>query len=236
VDNTTCTEPAFANHRTADLYLSFRDESTILVMNSGGANALQITGGAFYQARFGSNAPPLDELIAEFPCLAFDSYLALDGDRNAPLSFTPGSAPASNWGSSLAAGWFTTTLSGPGGTPGVRTVQDAGRFGDSRHYIRVARISAPLGALVNGRLEASYIGVSGQTFAGQVVSIPDWSEAAASLDLNRDGEVDSGDVGIVARAMGATGEYTGEADLNADGVVDGEDLRLVVDGAARALR
>lgn len=235
VDNSSssCSDIA-GTHRTVDLYMAFENLATVLVVDSNATNGLKIANGSFYQARFGSNAPPDPELVADFPCLAFDSYFALDGDRSAPLTFTPGSVAGSNWGSSVIAGWFTTTFSAPGGVPGVNSIRDSSRFGDDKNYIRVARLTAPSSASVSGAIEISFIDRAlNQTFAAKVVALPDWTLARGALDLNGDGSVDSADVAIVAGAMGRPGGASG-ADINGDGMVTTEDLSLVVQAASGA--
>lgn len=225
VDNSACEETA--SLRTADLYLGFDAPSRVTNVDSGGDVAIEIEGGSFYQNEFGSNRAPGAGIEDVIPCLAFDSYLAIEGEAAPPpqIAFTPGGAPnPSDWGSTLNAGWFVTSNS-----PGVR---NPGFFGDGRYYTRIGRFTAEAEASVGGMVRVFFIdATAGNTVASSVVGVPDWTVARASLDVNEDGRIDSDDVASMMRRIGAESPGDGEplrGDLNRDGKVDSADLRLLL--------
>jgi hypothetical protein len=61
---------------------------------------------------------------------------------------------------------------------------------------------------------------------GSYMVDPDSAQSRSWLDLNRDGNVDSGDLGVLMSDWGPCSGCL--ADLNADGAVDGDDVALLV--------
>ncbi|MCA9307502.1 MAG: hypothetical protein KDA16_13295, partial [Phycisphaerales bacterium] len=143
VDNTGCDE--LDGYRTADLFVRFNQAVSVLTIQSRAETGLSIENGAFAQHPDGNNARPSSAQIVADPCIAFDSYLAIN---EAGIVFTPPEPGVLDWGPSLVGNWFSL-----GGTA---SVQDRARFGDQGHYVQVARITAPAGETrVGGTLVVS---------------------------------------------------------------------------------
>jgi hypothetical protein len=83
---------------------------------------ITLTNGSFYNDGFGSDTQPSSGFITLVPTLEWDTYAATPGGETALASFTPGSQYGQNPGTAdppvgntvIAAGWFDTTLTGPG--------------------------------------------------------------------------------------------------------------------------
>jgi hypothetical protein len=157
-------------------------------------------------------------MVEVVPCLAFDSYLTIG--ESAPF-FTPTfpDPAAGDWGQTLVAEWFPT----PGAD--IATVQDPERFGDDRFYVRIARITVPIGTrALTGRLETITI-INGGPPVDRDVTVYHCSSCWGQYDLNSDGVVSDLDLEIMINLLG---EEDPAADLDADGTVDLDDLRLLI--------
>lgn len=199
--------------RTAALYLGFLDEPGAPVITSGtsdqGVHAITVSNGVFIQHPLGSNDPPREVVTDVFPCARYDSFLSVGDD--API-FPLGAPNPLDWGTTLNAIWISF---------GATSLQDPGRFGDNRHYIRIGQFTASSSAIISGAVRID--------FAGElaIAQVPDWTTITArALDLNFDGQVDSTDVGIVIRAYGTSNPAY---DFDGDGTIGGDDLRPLLD-------
>jgi len=198
----------FPGTRTAELYVGFLDGPSLPVITSSAETGITISNGEFIQHQFGSNNPPTAAVIQSFPCVQYDSFLSV-GDADPVIL---GILDTVNWGTTLDAAWFSIE-----GT----SEQNPGKFGDDRHYVRIARFTAQAAATIAGSVRLDYAGEL------SIVEIQDWTIAAAfALDLNFDGQIDAGDVSIVTRAYGKSNPAY---DFDGDGVVDGDDLRPLLD-------
>lgn len=209
---------ALVNKRSNDLYFGFQQRPAIPggpVITSQNEARILISGGSFYQDPLGSNGPTNDAILTVLPCLAFDSYLTIGGAN--PV-FLPGTdLDPLDWGPAITAAWFTTDFSN------IVVEQNPAKFGDNRHYIRAARLTADLGVQVDGEVDVAFV-IDG---AAQTVRIgvPNCPFCWQSFDLNLDGGVDSDDVGFVLSLMGSDNS---RADLNRDGLVTPSDVELIV--------
>jgi len=227
IDNASCSD--VEGMRTADLYVGFDTPAQVNVVSSGDAAGIEISDGAFYQHPApASNKAPTPGIEQIFPCIPFDSHLAIEGVASPQISFTPGGEPnPQDWGSTLRAEWFVTSAS-----PGR---QDATLFGDNRFYTRLGRFTAPAEASVGGEIEVFFSDGSAGNVDSAIVRVLDWSRARGELDLNADGLVDSADVALLVESVqsgqGAGRQVSGGAspDVNGDGAVDGADLRTMLE-------
>lgn len=159
VDNASC--DSLENYRTADLFIRFNQSSSVLTVQSRAVTGLKIENGTFSQHPNGTNAPPTSAQIVANPCIAYDSYLAIN---EAGIVFTPPEPGALDWGSNLVGNWFSL-----GATP---TIQDPTRFGDQGHYVHVARITAPAGETrVGGTLIISVRGATSTAISNVTVTV-----------------------------------------------------------------
>ncbi len=206
--------------RSNDLYLGFETSPDAPVISSIPDTQLFMINGVVHQDPFGSNSPPSDFVTNLFPCVAYDSYLTLGG---ASPIFLPGtSLDPADWGSALTAAWFTTDFGG------INIEQNPTKFGDSRFYLKIARITATQGVRIEGELTVDYAvdGVGQPTTSVPVLQCPVcWK----SFDLNGDGVVDAGDVNFVMAMLGTNDQLT---DLNSDGIVNAADLSLIINETA----
>jgi len=209
--------PELEGYRSADLFLSYRERPTLVVVASTPARGLSITGGEFYQHPLGNNAPAAPAAFQIAPCLRYDSHLTVG--EAAPF-FSP-SYPQPNpadWGDTLVAEW----LPAPGETSDF--IQDESRFGDNRYYVRIARITVPVGTRsLNGALET--IAIRNGSTMDHDVTIYHCNACWGQYDLSGDGVVSDVDVEIMIDLLGEPHEA---ADLDGDGTVDLDDLRLLI--------
>jgi len=202
-------------HRSADLYLGYRDLPDVIGITSDPVTGLRIEGGGeFYHHPLGNDRPPSGNIGDFVPCALFDSYLTVGETR--PL-FTPTyGSPA--WGSSVGAEW----LPSPGES--IDAVVDPTLFGDDRSYVRIGRFTVPAGArFVGGFLEL--VGVRGTMSFDDDVTVYHCSGCWGEFDLNSDGVVSDLDLEIMIELLGQEHDM---ADLDGDGLVDIDDLRLLI--------
>ncbi|TVQ33093.1 MAG: hypothetical protein EA376_03295 [Phycisphaeraceae bacterium] len=225
VDNSDC--PLLGDHRTGDLYLGFNEPGRVVLIESNDVDGIRIENGSFRQNNPGGNGPPPEgledepDLPPEFICWLFDSYLTIEGVRPpSSVSFAV-APPANNWGSTLIATWFVFA-----GGAGAETLQDPVFFGDNRHYVRIGRFTAEQSATIFGAVTAFFQPQATGEVSGIRYEVPDWSLARGALDINGDGQVDSGDLGLLMQMLGTSNPA---GDLNGDGMVTMSDVRLFLE-------
>jgi len=168
---------------TADLYIRMSSAARLQFVvsaddvNPPAARALRVTGGEFFQHAFGDRIKPTAQVIEQAPCVAFDSFLALDTPQTA-AGVTP---------SIFQLFWTATAVEGLWVVPGFSAAtaeparQDAVRFpGDpTGYYIRVARFSVDRGATISGFVDLGIVPVgTGQTM-NLTIPIPACAECFA---------------------------------------------------------
>lgn len=210
--------PALMDQRCADLYVGFGSPRRVIVVDSPAGTGLRITGGGFYQDQFGraSNGPPAAGLSDLFPCVAFDSYLTIEGAQPPDTVAFAVDPPPADWGSSLVASWFVFI----NGEPGALAAQRPGVFDDGLYYVRVGRFTAPRDAVLAGDLTIYHANAPMVEPDVAMLAVPIWSRPCPA-DLTGDGAVTSADLGLL---LGAWGQRTPAADITGDGVVNSADL------------
>ncbi len=205
-------------YRSADLFLGYLEIPSLAAVASAPGIGLTVEGGEFYQHPLGDNAPPNPALFEFAPCLRYDSFLTIGDTRPFFTPTFPQPSPG-DWGQTLVAEWFPT----PGAQ--ILTVQDPERFGDDRFYVRIARITVPVGTRsLTGRLETITI-TDGGPPVDRDVTVYHCSSCWGQYDLNSDGVVSDLDLEIMISLLG---EEDPAADLNGSGAVDLDDLRLLI--------
>lgn len=177
VNNGNCEDEAngidLTGFRTADLFLrmpvdvdlpsqpAFRVTFYIvgeLVTPPGGGSPvwvdfLRISGGEFHQDISGSIFRPFASDVADLPCLAFDSYAAMDtGSTEAgPSDQQPSALQADSFTSE---GLFGIYAAPAGASTGIPAVQDTARFPNDPcgRYVRIGRFTVTPGASLSGEL------------------------------------------------------------------------------------
>lgn len=172
--------PNLGGTRTFDLYLRLSAPRRILIVESNPISShITIDGGLVYQHPAGSNRPSNPNLFVPFPCLEFDSYLALEGVVP-PVTPTPenlsieglsasgGTAPLSEstWTGVFGAFWFLTPQQAP--TAGQNEIL----FGNEMYHARIARFTLPAGVNAGGALNAFVTPAAGSGQTAQVTGIP----------------------------------------------------------------
>jgi hypothetical protein len=226
-----------AGVRTADLYVGFEEPllaPVATIIQSAPISGLHLNvGGGFHQdSDIDEDGPPSFGALTLFPCSEFDSYVTLG--ETSPF-FTPEySSPyftlredpddADNATPALVAEWLSGDLSGAS----IEFESDFEKFGDSRVYLRIARISVTEGTTyVGGDLLVRYAPMSGGgSIVAETVEVENCPACWADLDLNQDGIVNDADIDTLAAFMGSDAT---KADFDSSGVVDGLDMRILLD-------
>ena len=145
-----------AGFQTYDLYLRMADPHSFLGVYSsgitGGRIAFTEMGGFVYHAPepFNSDSAPLPAVVAQFPCVEFDSYFAL-GD--ADIILFSNATNSSVWSGELSVVWAANLLNDPN-LPQAR--RDAALLGDDSYYIRIMRVTVRPEVTPSGSLVADY--------------------------------------------------------------------------------
>jgi len=207
-------------YRTADLYLGYLSPPSVVGVASPPVTGLSLENGAFYQHPLGNNDPPNPAVFDVAPCLRYDSHLTV-GETMPLITPTFGTLDAADWGDNLVAEW----LPSPGAR--IQVLQDPDFFGDDRHYVRILRVTVPVGVRsLTGTLETFTIAQGQNAVVDRDVVVHHCAACWGQYDLNADGVISDLDLEIMIALLGSDDEP--EADLDGDGVVDLDDLRLLI--------
>jgi len=212
-----------SEHTSVDLYLAFDSHpGNTIAVTSDDKTGLTIMGGAFHHDETGANGPRPDGWYKVFPCAEWDSYLTIGGTT--PF-FTPEYPPLDemDWGTVIAAEW----LPNPGDP--IEVEMDALKFGDSRFYVQIARLTGTPGTTsIAGTLGVVFFPFPGAPSmpVEATVEVMNCAPCWGSADLDGSGIVGSGDLAVVLASWGPCAGCV--ADFNGDGVVDSEDLAYLL--------
>ncbi|MBL8744772.1 MAG: hypothetical protein JNK58_00290 [Phycisphaerae bacterium] len=196
IDNMACAEPDeeidLANFATADLYLRMattNSQSTIapyslqfVSAEVTGSPPLRLTNGSFFEHSVGSNTRPSAAQVPSFPCLAFDSYVAIDtGVTEAPAANAPTFQPAPQL--ILPPGVIAFSpigirglwvVPGFGATSALPAAKDPVRFPNDPcgYYVRIGRITITRGATFTGTLLVAFVLPGTGTTTTAEVTVP----------------------------------------------------------------
>jgi len=218
--------PELTDYASADLYLAFDvDPGDTVAVTSDDETGIAISGGEFYQDETGANGPRPEGWYEVFPCARWDSYLTIGGT-------TPFFSPTypmmdlDDWGPRIVAEW----LPNPGDP--IEVEMDPEKFGDMRHYVRIARLTGTPGTTsIDGVIEVVFFPypASPMTPEQATVNVETCVECfdTNSADLDGNGVIGQGDL---AALLAAWGPCVGgcPADLDDDGVVGSLDLAAVL--------
>lgn len=194
IDNMGCTnedeEFSLAGARTADLYLRMASTNSqgttppfnlqFVSVEVTGAAPLTLTGGTFIQHPAGGNTRPTQSIASQIPCLAFDTYVAIDtalteepaGNSPAfqppPQLILPPGVPLFS-ASAIRGLWV---VSGFGPSSALRSARETTRFPTDQcgWYVRIGRFTITSGSAFSGTIQAGIVlAGSGQT---SVVFVP----------------------------------------------------------------
>ncbi len=196
IDNMACAEPDeeidLANFRTADLYLRMAttdSASTIPPFNLqfvsaevSGSPPLALTNGTFFEHSVGSNTRPALAQVAPFPCLKFDSYVAIDtGLTEFPAANAPGFQPSPQLILPPGILAFSATgvrglwvVPGFGASSALPSVKDVSRFPNDPcgYYVRVGRMTITRGATLSGTILVAFVRPGTGTTTTAEVTVP----------------------------------------------------------------
>jgi hypothetical protein len=181
IDNMACInedqEVNLAAFASADLYVRMattNSQSTtppfsvqFLSAEISGSPPLAITNGMFFQHPGGTHTRPTQSLAAQVPCIAFDTYLALDtGATETPPAGTPNVQPLPTIilppgltpfdGLTVRGLWV---VPGFGATFALPAAKDTARFPNDPcgYYVRVARFTLSRGSTFTGTLQVAFV-------------------------------------------------------------------------------
>ena len=178
VDNGGCVDAennvTLVGMRTADLYLRMKPVATapnsppfsvqyvaVIDLNSTGAPPLTVAGGngRFHQDPTGGLFRPLATDVTELPCLAFDSYAALDtGATEAPEGAAPPAAvlPVSFTPTTLSGWWVVPDFVASSAVPAAR---EAVKFPNDTcgRFVRIGRFTITQGSSLTGTIYAGIV-------------------------------------------------------------------------------
>ncbi|MFG0251738.1 MAG: hypothetical protein ACF8NJ_02555 [Phycisphaerales bacterium JB038] len=187
--------------RTFDLivFVDAGDDWTIASID------LQLLGGTFFQHGLGGDLEPPSALIDVFPALEFDSFFA-----SPPALFdgiNPQFVDGLHWtDSTVQALWFDTVDSGEG-------------------CFTLARFTTKANHLI-GSVVLNFANSGGEIFPFDI-SWPPFGAWQLMADLDDDGDVDQGDLGLLLAAYDSqpgNPNWNADADIDDDGHVDQGDL------------
>lgn len=139
------------NADVVSLFVRFDDPDEVIGVATGdiaGVDPITFAGGTPIQHPAGGNFPPPQDFIDFFPCLAFDSYLALGSlPADRIIAITP--PPTDDWSDPIETVWFVLP-------PGAIAQQEPSTFGDDGYYVRLAQFNLPDGVVPAGTLSINF--------------------------------------------------------------------------------
>ncbi len=212
LDNAGCTDEEFeynlAPFATADLYIRMATTNSqsstapfslqFVSAEVSGSPPVALGNGLFFQHEAGGNTRPAASQVASFPCLAFDTYYAIDtGATETPPAGTPAAQPVPQLILPPGIGAFTATgirglwvVSGFGAGSAIPAAKDATRFPNDPcgYYVRIGRFTISRGATLGGTLLVAFVLPGTGTTTTAEVTVPNctacWGQPAPAPPTN----------------------------------------------------